>query len=73
MPIVRFRTHEQARRAQELGPPASPATFLALNRFCREVRGESLQPRGLRRYRTIEEAELDRAGIDARQGLKESP
>lgn len=60
MPVIRFKTFEEASRALEHGPRASIATFLALNRFCRELRGEAPEPRGLRRYRTIEEAEAQR-------------
>ncbi len=66
MPVERFRDLEEARRALEEGPRASLATFLALSQFARRVRlaGEGAErlpsSRGVRRFRSLDEAQEDR-------------
>lgn len=66
MTVKRFRELDEARRELEAGPRASLATFLALTQFARRVRlaGEATEPlpssRGVRRFRSLDEAQEDR-------------
>ena len=68
MPVTRFREVEEAREALWNGPRAGFATFFALCRFAARVRGAGRGPRsepgwrGVRRFRSIEEAQRDRFG-----------
>ena len=66
MPVTRFRELEDARTALEAGPRSSLATFLALRNFAARVRAAGTESdarpssRGVRRFRTLEEAQEDR-------------
>jgi len=66
MPVTRFREVEEARLALQNGPRAGFATFFALRSFALRVRaaeeGPLPQPcsRGVRRFRSLDEAQRDR-------------
>lgn len=66
MPVTRFREVEEARQALQNGPRAGVATFFALSHFARQVRSLAGQPeprascRGVRRFRSLEEAQANR-------------
>jgi hypothetical protein len=57
MGVERFRTFDDARRALWL-PPGHPAIFDRLRRLG-ELARPSNQPRGVRRFRSIEEAKAE--------------
>lgn len=61
MPLERFRDFDEARRAQWVakGDPALGRRIRSLWAFARRLAPGS-GPRGVRRYRTIEEANRDR-------------
>lgn len=66
MPVTRFRDVEEARQALQNGPRAGFATFFTLRRFASRVREAEGGPlpqlcaRGVRRFRTLDEAQRDR-------------
>jgi len=68
MPLQRFRDHEEARRALR-ARPGDPDLFTRIRRLwtfaARLAPGAA--PRGLRRFRTIEEANLEREEWTARR------
>lgn len=62
MPLYRYRTFDEARRAlwRKPGDPELERIIAWLWAFSAELAGPSLQPRGVRKFRTIEEANADR-------------
>jgi len=62
MPVYRYRTLEDARRALWLKPgdPRLLRTIQWVWAFAAELAGQRPQPRGLRKFRTLEEANADR-------------
>jgi hypothetical protein len=62
MPVYRFRTLEEARRALwlESGDPKLERVIRWVWGLAAEMAGPSGAPRGVRKFRTIEEANADR-------------
>jgi hypothetical protein len=62
MPVQRFRTLEEARRALWLKPgdPRLERTIKWVWALSAGLMGHSPQPRGLKKFRTLEEANADR-------------
>jgi len=62
MTVSRYRTLEDARRALWLQPgdPRLLRTIQWVWAFAAELAGQLPQPRGLRKFRTLEEANADR-------------
>ncbi len=62
MPFYRFRTLEEARRALWLKPgdPRLERTVQWVWALSAELIGPHPQPRGLKKFRTLEEADADR-------------
>jgi hypothetical protein len=62
MPVHRFRTLDEARRAlwRKPGDPELQRIIAWLWAFSAGIAGPSLQPRGVRKFRTIEETNADR-------------
>ncbi|MEO8196615.1 MAG: hypothetical protein ABI689_07825 [Thermoanaerobaculia bacterium] len=64
--MTKFREVEEARQALQNGPRAGFATFFALRRFALRVRAAEVGPgqkpgsRGVRRFRSLEDAQRDR-------------
>ena len=63
MPVTKFRTHEEARRALWI-PPGDPRLDTIIPfvwKLALELAGPCPFPRGVRKFRSIEEANADRA------------
>jgi hypothetical protein len=62
MPVSRFRTFDEARRAlwMKPGSPELARTVAWVWAFAWELAGRPVQPRGLKKFRTIQEANADR-------------
>lgn len=66
MGVTRFRTFQEAEEAlwREPGDPATLRVVSGLLRFARRL-GPSGAPRGVRKYRTVEDADRDRQAWEA--------
>lgn len=69
MPIWRFRTFEEAERALwvEPGDPAILRRMNAVWSMAQPILAVAPPPRGIRKFRSIEEAQADRDAWDARR------
>lgn len=67
MPVYRFKTHEDAQRAlwHEPGDPLIGPTLRALWSISSALAGGGAPPRGLKKFRSIEDANADRQRWEA--------